>query len=222
MKRPVAIIVSIFLPFAPVLYSQTTWSIGTDFSAIRNFKKDQQFWNVGHTVRSEVHLTKRDGAYAWVSYFIPGKFKNDLVAEAKSPATAPQTIAFRNKANMSLKEFSIGWKHYFKGDCGIDKKWNLYGLAGFGIIGGKIKNTFQTTIDTSLYNTPILNGESRFKRLTADLGMGWEAPLTGDIILYNELKVWIPTSDYPNKYLLNNRYVPLIASFHFGIRVYFE
>jgi hypothetical protein len=123
---------------------------------------------------------------------------------------------------MSLKEFSIGWKHYFKGDCNITKSWSLYGIAGFGIIGGKIKNTFQANIDTSLYATPVLNGESRFKRLTADLGMGWEAPVTGEIFLYNELKVWIPTSDYPSKYLLNNSYVPLIASFHIGVRVYFE
>jgi hypothetical protein len=222
VKRSAAIIIFIFLFHLTTLYCQTTWSIATDFSAMRNIKKDQQFWSAGHTIRGEAHFTKRESLYGWVSYFIRGKFKNDLVAEAKSPATTPQTIAFRNKANMSLKEFSIGWKHYFKGDCGITKPWSLYGVAGLGIIGGKIKNTFQTSIDTSLYNTPILNGDSRFKRLTADLGIGWEAPITGDIILYNELKVWIPASDYPNKYLLNNSYVPLIASFHFGIRVYFE
>lgn len=177
---------------------------------------------MGHTIRGEAHLTKRDGPYAWVSYFIAAKFNNDLAAEAKSVTTSPQTIRFRNKANMSLKEFSIGWKHYFRGDCSITKPWSLYGIAGFGIIGGRIKNTFPANIDTSLYATPVLNGESRFKRLTADLGMGWEVPVTGEIILYNELKVWIPTSDYPSKYLLNNSYVPLIASFHFGIRVYFE
>ena len=198
------------------------WSITTDFSAIRNFKTDQQFWSVGHAIRGEAHFTKRDGPYASVSYFIPGKFNNDLAAEAKLSSTMPQTIAFRNKANMNVKQFSIGWKHYFKGACNIDKSWGLYGMAGFGIIGGKVKNNFQTTIDTSLYNTPILNGESRFKRLTIEIGGGWEVPVTSDLFLYNELKVWIPSSDYPSKYLVNNGYIPLIASFHFGIRVYFE
>ena len=123
---------------------------------------------------------------------------------------------------MSIKQVDIGWKHYFKGDCNKERSWSLYGLAGFGIIGGKVKNEFQANIDTSLYNAPILNGESRFKRLTLDVGAGWETLLSGDIFIYSELKVWIPTSDYPSKYLLSNRYVPLIASVHFGIRIYFE
>ena len=202
--------------------SQTTWSVTTDFSAIRNFKSQQQFWSVGHTIRGELHLTKRDGPYAWVSYFIPGKFNNNLVAEAKSSTTTPQTIAYRNKANINVKQISIGWKHYFKGKCDNERSWNFYGMAGFGVVGGKVKNDFLTAIDTSLYHTPILNGESRFKRLTIDLGAGWEAPVTGDLMFYNELKVWIPSSDYPSKYLLNNGYVPLIASFHLGIRFYFD
>jgi hypothetical protein len=52
--------------------------------------------------------------------------------------------------------------------------------------------------------------------------MGWEVPLTGEIFLYNDLKVWIPSSDYPTAYILTNRYAPLIASVHVGVRVYFE
>lgn len=222
MKKNILIVFIATSLFTARLYSQTTWSIATDFSAIRSFKTNQQFWGIGHTLRGEAHLTKRDGPYAWVSYFFRAKFKNDLFAQAKSSSTLPQTIAFHNKANMSIKQFSIGWKHYFKGSCDIEKSWNLYGMAGFGVIGGKVKNTFQTTIDTAFYNTPILSGESRFKRLTIDLAGGWETPVSGDIIFYNEVKVWIPTSDYPSKYLVANGYAPLIASFHIGVRIYFD
>jgi hypothetical protein len=222
VKNKFILFISISLLLHKVVLSQTTWSIATDLNAIRSFKTDQRYWSAGLTIRGEAHITKKDGPYAWVSYFIPGKFRNNLLAEAKSTATIPQTIAFRNQANMSIKEFSIGWKHYFKGDAYKEGTWNLYGMAGFGIIGGKIKNIFQTVIDSSLYDTPIINGESRFKRLTIDLGAGWETLVSGDLYLYNELKLWIPTTDYPNKYLLANNYTPLIASFHIGIRVYFE
>jgi len=201
---------------------QPTWSISTDFGALRSQKEQQRFWTVGHTIKGEMHITKRTGPYAWVSYFFNGKFKNSLTAEAKSPSTSPQSFAFRNDAKMKLKEFSIGWKHYLKGSCDNYKTWNLYGMAGFGIIGGNIENTFNTPVDTALYNSPVLVGKSRFKRLTVDLGLGWEVPVTSDIFLYNDWKVWIPTSDYPSAYILSNRYIPLIASVHVGIRVYFE
>jgi hypothetical protein len=222
VKNKFILLFSISLLLQLGLLSQTTWSISTDFSAIRSMKKNQQFWSVGHTIRSEAHLTKKDGPYVWVSYFIPGKFKNNLTAEAKTTVTNPQTILFQNKANMSLRQFNIGWKHYFKGGANTDGTWNLYGMAGFGVIDGKMKNTFQTVIDTSLYNIPVMDGQAGFKRLTIDLGLGWEALVSGDIYLYNELKVWIPTTDYPTKFLLANSYAPLIASLHIGIRIYFE
>lgn len=189
---------------------------------MRNQKQDQQFWSAGHTIKGEMHITKKDGPYIWVSYFIPGKFKNKLLATAISPNTVPQTIAFTNKAEMSLKQISIGWKHYFKGGSDMKENWSLYGMAGFGIIGGSVSNNFQTTVDTTLYSAPIINGTSRFKRLTADLGVGWELPISGELSLYNEITVWIPSSDYPSKYLLANNKAPLIASFHLGIRIYFD
>ncbi len=204
-----------------VLFSQTTFSIATDLSAVRNQKQNQQFWTAGHTIKTELHLTKKDGPYIWVSYFIPGKFKNKLVATAILPTTVPQSIAFTNKAEMMVKEISIGWKHYFKGGSDLTDNWSLYGLAGFGIIGGNVKNNFLSAVDTTLYTAPIINGTSRFKRLTADLGFGWELPVSGELALYNEITVWIPTSSYPSKYLLENT-APLIASFHLGIRIYFD
>jgi hypothetical protein len=204
------------------VFSQTSFSIATDLSVVRNQKANQRFWTAGHTARLEWHLTKKDGPYAWMSYIIPGKFKNSLSAEAKLPATSPQSIPFVNKAKMNIKQVSFGWKHYFKGGSNTDDNWSLYGMAGFGIIGGSVTNNFLSSIDTSLYTTPVLNGASRFKRLTADLGAGWEFPISGELILYNELTAWIPASDYPSKYLVANDKAPMIVSFHFGLRIFFD
>ena len=203
-------------------FTQTAFSIATDLSAVRNQKANQQFWTAGNTIKGEIHLTKKHGPYMWVSYIIAGKFKNRLSAEAISPSTSPQSLAFTNKAKMNLKQVSIGWKHYFKGGSNTDDSWSFYGLAGFGIIGGSVSNSFQTAIDTSLYTVPVINGSSRFKRLTADLGLGWEIPISGDLIIYNELTAWVPASDYPSKYLVANNKAPMIVSFHLGLRIYFD
>jgi len=155
----VRIISLLLLPLShTTAFSQTTFSIATDISAVRNQKTNQQFWTAGNTIKGEIHLTKKDGPYMWVSYIIAGKFKNRLSAEAISPSTSPQSIAFINTAKMNLKQVSIGWKHYFKGGSNTDDNWSLYGMAGFGIIGGRVNNSFQTTIDTSLYAVPVING----------------------------------------------------------------
>jgi hypothetical protein len=45
--------------------------------------------------------------------------------------------------------------------------------------------------------------------------------LTTDIYLYVNGKVWIPTSDYPSKYLFVNDNAPLVGMLGFGIRVLF-
>ena len=212
----------LLLLFHTTVFTQTTFSIATDISAVRNQKTNQQFWTAGNTIKGEIHLTKKDGPYMWVSYIIAGKFKNRLLAEAISPSTSPQSIAFINKARMNLKQISIGWKHYFKGGSTTDDNWSLYGMAGFGIIGGRVSNSFQTAIDTSFYTVPVKNGSSRFKRLTADLGLGWEIPISGDLIIYNELTAWVPASNYPSKYLVANDKAPMIVSIHLGLRIYFD
>ena len=208
--------------FYSTSFSQSTFSISTDLSLVRNQKKTQQFWTAGNTIKFEVHLTKKDGPYAWVSYIIPAKFKNNLSAIAKSSTTTPQSIAFVNRAKMEFKQVSFGWKHYFKGGSTTDDKWSLYGMAGFGIMGGNVSNNFLTAIDTSLYKAPLINGASRFKRLTADLVLGWEFPISGELVLYNDVSVWVPASDYPSKYLLANAKSPMIVGLHFGLRIYFD
>ena len=86
---------------------------------------------------------------------------------------------------------------------------------------GRVINTHSPAIDTSLYDLSVKSGKANFKRLTLDLGLGWEADLGGNIYFYNEARVWVPTTDYPSKYIFINKDAPLVASLNFGIRILF-
>lgn len=201
---------------------QPRFSISTDFNFQHSFKKDQRYWAVGQTVQGQFNFTGKDGLYVWLSYYSNGKLHNNLAASAKSPSTIPQEINFTNNAKMRYKHISIGWKHYLKGAFDNEDSWNLYGYAGLGLLLGKIENTYSTTIDTTNYSVPVNNGKANFKRLTLDLGLGWETNLGGDIYFYNEARIEIPTTDYPSPYLFVNRKAPLMASLNFGIRILFD
>jgi hypothetical protein len=205
------------------MLSQTRVSVGTDISFQRNFKKDQRFWTIGQTVTIDWHFTPKEGAYALVCYYSNGNFKNKLSATAKSPGTIPQEIFFINSSQVRLEQISFGWKHYYVGSSDAEKNWNLYALVGFGLIFGKATNKYSIAVDTSLYNEPLqpVNGSGHFKRLTIDLGAGWEIPLGGDIFIYSEGKAWIPTTEYPSKYLFVNNNAPLAAMISAGLRILF-
>jgi hypothetical protein len=206
-----------------IILSQTRVSIATDVSLQRSFKKDQRFWTIGQTIAIEWHFTPREGVYALVCYYSNGGFKNNLSANAKSPATSPQQIFFTNKAQVRLKQISFGWKHYLIGTSYAEKNWNLYTIAGFGLIFGKAGNNYSIAIDTSLYDAPMqpINGSGHFKRLTLDLCIGWEMPLGGDIFVYSTAKAWIPTTEYPSKYLFVNNNAPFAAMISAGLRILF-
>ncbi|MBK8748951.1 MAG: hypothetical protein IPM04_14265 [Saprospiraceae bacterium] len=176
------------------------------------------FWAYRQTL---FHLTPKDGVYVWFVYYSNGKFKNNLTADAKSPLTTPQLVNYTNSARMRLKQFSIGWRKYIIGTPDAEKHWNLYGFAGFGLMFGKVQNTHSVVIDTALYNVPVRSGEGDFKRLTMDVGLGWEMPLGGDLFFYTEGKVWIPTTNYPSKYIFINNNAPFVATFGAGVRVLF-
>lgn len=197
-------------------------SITTDFDFQRSFKKEQRYGAVGQTVQAQFSFTGKDGIYAWLSYYSNGKFHNDLAATAKSSTTIPQQINFVNHALMRYKHISIGWKHYLKGAFDNEESWNLYGYAGFGLMLGRIENSYSTTIDTTNYSVPINNGKANFKRLTLDLGLGWEKMLGSNVYFYTEARVEVPTTDYPSPYLFINRNAPLMASLNFGIRILFD
>lgn len=210
-----------FISFSFVAYSQTQFSIATDLGLQRSFKKGQQYWAGGHTIQGQFHFTPKDGAYAWISYYSNGKFSNDVTASAKSPATVPQQINYVNNALMRFKQISVGWKKYLKGTFNADEGWNIYGYAGFGLIMGWVENTHSVSMDTSVYNVPVRIGKANFKRLTLDLGIGWEVPLGADVFFYAEGRAWIPTTDYPSKFIFVNDNAPLTGMINAGIRILF-
>ncbi len=198
------------------------FSLTTDLDFQHSFKKGQRYWAVGQTVQGLFSFSKKDGMYAWFSYYSNGKFHNNLAATAKSDTTTPQQVSFTNTALMRYKHFSIGWRRYLKGSYDNEDSWNLYGYAGFGLMMGRIENSYSLSVDTSGYFIPVNNGKAAFKRLTLDLGLGWEFMLGSQIYFYNEARVEIPTTDYPSTYLFVNNNAPLMASINFGIRILFD
>jgi hypothetical protein len=199
----------------------TRFSIATDLGLQRSFKKGQQYWAGGHTIQAQFHFTPKEGAYAWASYYTNGKFRNDVTATAKSPVTIPQQVNYVNNAVMRFKQLSIGWKKYLKGSFDTEDGWNIYGYAGFGLIMGRVENTHSVSMDTVIYKVPVRRGRANFKRLTFDLGIGYEMALGADLFLYGEARAWIPTTDYPSKYIFVNDNAPLVGMVNAGIRILF-
>jgi hypothetical protein len=200
---------------------QTRFSIGTDLSVQRSFKKGQQYWALGQTVHAHFHITPKEGIYVWFAYYSNGNYSNDLIANAKQATTVPQQVSYVNRGNMRLKQFSAGYKRYIKGSADAEKGWNLYAYAGFGLLLGRVENTHSVVIDTSLYNIPVLNGRANFKRITIDPGIGWEKYLGGELYIYTEARAWIPTDGYPSKYIFVNDDAPWAGMFSLGLRVIF-
>ena len=201
-------------------YPQFSWS--TDVGFQRSFKKEQKFWAIGQTITAIFHLTPKDGIYVWFAYYSNGRFKNDLTATAKSPFTFPSQINYSNDAKMRMKHFSIGWRKYLKGSADAEKDWNLYAYAGLGILLGRVENIHSIVIDTANYSLPVLSGQANFKRLTLDLGLGWELPLAGGFSFYIEGRTWIPTTDYPSKYIFVNNNAPVVGMLNAGLRILFD
>lgn len=197
------------------------FSLATDLGLQRSFKKGQQYLAGGHTVHGIFHTDSRNAVYAWISYYSAGKFGNDITATAKLPATTPQQIDYRNNASMRFKHISMGWRRFINGNYN-DESGHLYGYAGFGILLGRVENTHSVGIDTADYNVPVRTGKANFKRLTADLGFGYEGHMGANIYWYAEGRAWIPASDYPSKYLFVNENAPLVGMFNLGIRILFE
>jgi hypothetical protein len=222
LKKRFIILFFLTAVYATALPQHIPISLATDLDLQRSMKKEQQFWAVGQTVHIHLHFTGKDGAYAWISYYSNGKFDNNISAVAKQSSTTPQQIDFINSAEMRFKHVSIGWRHYFKGGAAIEKGWSIYGYTGFGLLLGRVINTHSILIDTASYSVPVRSGKANFKRLTLDLGLGWEAPIGGDIYFYTEGRAWIPTTDYPSKYIFINRNAPFVASLNFGVRIIFD
>lgn len=219
MKTLFIILFSLFMIPAG---AQMRASMGSDLMVARGLSDNQKFWTIGQTIRGE---WKSDGikvpVYAWVSYTGRGRYNNQLQAIAMDAATTPQTIDFTNRARLRHTQVSVGVKPYLKGSWESEEGWSMYGLGGLGILMGRVENSFNRNIDTSLYNVPVKSGLRRFNRMTLDLGLGFEWPMGGDLFIYTEGKTYIPLTNYPSNFLLNNNYSPLTVYLNFGARVLF-
>jgi len=213
-----------FLLSNSCLFAQIKFSAATDISVLHNFDPQQKFTVVGQTILPQWHIDKKNTVYAWLTYHANGKYENTLIATAKSPGTQPQTISFTNQSAMRLRQISFGFKRYLVGSFENLEKFNLYAAGGFGIIYGNASNTFSTKIDTSLYTIQynVVHGAGDFKRLTFDITGGFEFPVAYELFIYSEIRMYIPTTDYPSKYLLNNSHAPLLGSINLGIRIIFN
>ena len=207
--------------FGPAFSQKAQFSLATDVSLFRSFKKDQRYWALGQTVAAHFNFTPADGFYAWFAYASNGKFSKQLDATAKLITTIPQQVNYTNYAKLRFNHISMGWKHYLKGAYNIENSWNLYGYAGFGLLFGVVGNTHSIAIDSVDYDMPVWQGKAKFKRLTIDLGLGYEIPVGGDIYFYMEGRALVPTTDYPSHYLFVNENAPLVGSVNAGLRLLF-
>ena len=142
-------------------------------------------------------------------------------ATAKSVLTTPQQVGYTNYARIRFNHISMGWKHYLKGAYNTEDSWNLYAYAGFGLMFGIAQNIHSVSIDSAKYDIPVWSGKAKFKRLTFDLGLGYEIPVGGDIYFYMEGRALVPTTDYPSRYLFINENAPLMGSVNAGLRLLF-
>lgn len=222
MKKTGYILLILLLPLSSLFAQQTNFSLATDINGLVSLRKQQHFYSLGQTVAGHFHFTPKEGAYIWVAYYTNGSFHNHLSATAKQQLTTPQQIAFENRAKMRFTEFSLGWKHYFKGASNAEEKWNLYGVAGWGLMMGRIENSYSESIDTASYNVQVLPGKANFKRLTIDLALGYEKPLGADIYLYFEGRMLVPITNYPSRYIYIYNNAPLTATVNLGLRILFQ
>lgn len=201
------------------LYAQENISVGTGLSVLRNFSPQQGFWAVGQTLQATVHFSAKQSAYAWIEYYTEGKYRNDFTAMAKSSAIAPQQFPLTATGRLRYQHFSVGWKHYFKGGYQAEKDLGLYGLAGFGFLFAAVQNSFSTAVDTTLYSVATTAGSGTVRKLTFDLGLGGERPLSHSIYFFADARTWLPASSNESKYLHNQGNVPLPFMLSAGIRV---
>lgn len=206
------------------LDSRAQFSLSTDFSLLHNFDGQQPFTVIGQTVNFQWHIEEKNTLYAYYTYHSNGKFVNNITATAKNSGTQPQSFRFLNRSEMRLRHLSMGVKRYFAGTFRKLEKFNLYGSGGFGLVMGTASNNFATAIDTTLYTVQnnLLNGTGEFKRLSFDLATGVEIPIGYEIFVFSEARLHIPTTSYPNNYLLKSKNAPFLGSFNLGIRVLFN
>lgn len=224
MKPSTLLLIILFSLLTASASGQNKFSLATDVSLLHNFNKLQRFNVVGQTLHINWHLDEKNTFYTWFTYHSNGKYNSNLTADAKSISTQPQTLSFSNHSEMRLRQLSLGIKRYLLGSFNKLDKFNLYGSAGFGLIIGTASNSFSTAVDTSLYmvQNNVVNGSGDFKRLSFDLSAGWEIPIAYEIFFFTEARLHIPTTNYPNNFLLKNDNAPFLGGINLGLRILFN
>jgi len=211
-----------FLPL--IATGQPRFSVSTDVSIMHNFDGRQPFTVPGQSIGLQWHPDEKYSVYSYFTYHMKGKYVSRLQASAKQPGTQPQAFQFTNRSEMQLHHISLGVKKYLTGSFRNTEKLTIYISGGFGLLMGNALNNFSVAVDTSLYNVQdnVIGGSGDFKRLSFDLSGGIEYPVGYAIFLFSELRMLIPTTDYPSSYLLKNNNAPFLSSLNLGIRILFN
>jgi hypothetical protein len=221
--KPFIYFIILLLSFSAV-QAQVKFSLATDFSVLRNFDGQQPFTVAGQTLNTIFHFDEKNSVYAWFTYHANGKYHHTLSAYGKTPAIQPQQFSFTNRSEMRLRHLSIGVRRYFTGSYKKLENFNFYGGGGFGLIMGNASNNFSVPVDTTIYliQDNIIPGSGDFKRLTLDLTAGIEFPVAYEIFVFSEARLHIPTTEYPNTFLLKNNNAPFLGGLNLGIRILFN
>jgi hypothetical protein len=217
--------ISFILFFLTFLFAgaQPRYSVSTELTLLRNFSPSQKFYAVGQTIQGNIHFSRKGSLYLLFDYFSEGKFTNTFSAGAKQQQTVPSAVSYEVTGRWRYRHYSVGYKHFFFGTFdGEETIWNVYGVAGFGLLYVKAANTFSQPLDTALYTVSApVQGEGEFNRLTFDVGIGVEKSVGGAFFIYGEARTWIPASDYPSPLLHNNEGVPRPLIISGGLRILF-
>lgn len=213
-----------FLLISTTGLAQVKFSLGTDFAVLRNFDEAHSFTVIGQTVLFQWHLEELTTIYAGIAYYKNGRYSGTLVAEAKQPLIQPPSFTFTTNSEMRIRNLSFGLKRYVKGNFKREGKINAYAGAGFGLLMGEANNYFSRPVDTTMYSIQnnVTEGSGDFKRLSFDLSLGGEIAVVTEIFLFTDIRVFVPTTDYPSPYLLKNEHSPFLGSINLGLRVLFN
>ena len=100
----------LFISIGVLLHAQYS-SISTDISVLHSFTKGSKFWAFGQTVQGQYHFNEKTTAYAWVSYYTAGHFKNQLTALGKDSIANPQQLDLTASSTLRYRQISLGFRH---------------------------------------------------------------------------------------------------------------
>lgn len=221
--RRTGFIVVCLLGTALCAHAQKGFSILTDLSLLHSFSKNQSFTTVGQSVGVNFHLAEKDAVYAQISYYVNGKYRNNLTAQEKDTTGGAMSVGYTIRSRLGYRQFSLGWKHYFLHSFDHEEGLNVYGTAGFGLVSGRVENLSNRAIDTALYIVPLRSvaGAGKFTRLSFDLSLGAETALAAGFFWYGEVRTWLQASRYPSPYLHNDG-APKVFMVNTGVRILFD